>query len=75
MPKAASLLTVEPGRVDDVASRVRSVAGVKDVLAVTGRVDVVAFYEGSYEKIVETAGKVGSVPGVVTAETLFEVKW
>lgn len=75
MPKAASLLTVEPGRVDDVASKVRSVAGVKDVLAVTGRADVVAFYEGSYEKIVEIAGKVGTVPGVVTAETLFEVRW
>jgi len=61
--------------VDDVASKVRSVAGVKDVLTVTGRVDVVAFYEGSYEKIVEIAGKVGTVTGVVTAETLFEVKW
>jgi hypothetical protein len=75
MPKAASILTVEPGRVDDVASKVRSVAGVKDVLTVTGRVDVIAFYEGSYEKIVEIAGKVGTVPGVATAETLFEVKW
>jgi hypothetical protein len=75
MPKAASILTVEPGSVDDVASKVRSVAGVKDVLTVTGRVDVVAFYEGSYEKIVEIAGKVGTVLGVVTAETLFEVKW
>jgi uncharacterized protein with GYD domain len=75
MPKAASILTVEPGRVDDVASKVRSVAGVKDVLTVTGRADVVAFYEGSYEKIVEIAGKVGTVPGVVTGETLFEVKW
>jgi len=61
--------------VDDVASKVRSVAGVKDVLSVTGRVDVVAFFEGSYEKIVEIAGKVGTVPGVVTAETLFEVRW
>jgi hypothetical protein len=75
MPKAASILTVEPGKVDDVASKVRSVAGVKDVLTVTGRVDVVAFYEGSYENIVEIAGKVGTVLGVVTAETLFEVKW
>lgn len=75
MPKAASLLTAEPGRVDDVASRVRSVGGVKDVLPVTGRVDVVVFYEGTYEKIMEIAGKVGTVQGVATAETLVEVRW
>jgi len=75
MPKAASLLTVEPGRVDEVATRVRSIAGVKDTLAVTGRVDVVAFYQGTYEKIIETAGKVGTLPGVLTSETLIEVRW
>ena len=75
MPKATSLLTVEPGRVDDVASKVKSVAGVKDALAVTGRVDVVVFYEGTYDRVAEIAGKLGTLPGVVTAETLIEVRW
>jgi len=75
MPKAASLLTVEPGTVDNVVSKVKSVAGVKDALTVTGRVDVVAFYEGTYERVAEIAGRLGTLPGVVTAETLIEVRW
>jgi len=64
MHKATSLLAVGPGKLDEVAFKPKSVAGVKNFLSVTGRADVVAIYDGTYEKIVEMPGKVGTLLGV-----------
>ena len=72
MVKAAVLITATPGKVDDVAKAVRAL-DVKNVLAVTGRVDVVAFLTGSREEVAGKINKLFGVDGVETTETLWEV--
>ncbi|MFQ6077210.1 MAG: hypothetical protein ACE5Z5_13945 [Candidatus Bathyarchaeia archaeon] len=73
MVKAAVLVTAAPGRVDEVAEAVGGL-GVKDVLAVTGRVDVVVFLEGSRDEVAGKVKELFGVEGVETTETLWEVE-
>jgi len=71
--KAAVLVTASPGRVNDVAREVRELMA-KDVLTVTGRVDVVVLLEGSSSEITSKIKKMFQVEGVKTTETLWEVE-
>jgi uncharacterized protein with GYD domain len=70
--KAAVLITTTPGKVDDVAKTVGEL-GVEDVLAVTGRIDVVVFMEGSRGEVAGKIKELFGVEGVETTETLWEV--
>jgi len=71
--KAAVLVTASPGKVDDVAKKVGEL-GVKDVLTVAGRVDVVVFLEGSASEVTNKVRNMFEVEGVGTTETLWEVE-
>jgi len=71
--KAAVLVTASPGKVDDVAKKVGEL-GVKDVLTVAGRVDIVVFLEGSASEVTNKVRDMSEVEGVETTETLWEVE-
>jgi len=71
--KAAVLLTASPGKVDNVAEEVREL-GVKDVLVVAGRIDVVALLEGSTTQVTGKIKRMFGIEGVQTTETLWEVE-
>ena len=73
MPRAVTLITASPGKVDDVAAGVRVVRGVMDVLTVAGRADVAVVFEGSSEEIPKILGGIQKVRGVQTTETLVEL--
>lgn len=73
MVRVAVLITTALGKVDDVAKAIRGL-GVKDVLTVTGRVDVVVFLEGAREEVVGKVKDMFNVDGVETTETLWEVE-
>jgi len=73
MVKAAILVTAAPGKVDDVAGKVRALEHVTDVLTVAGRADVVALCEGTFEDISAVVRKMGEIDGVETTETLVEL--
>ncbi len=77
MVKAAILVTVAPGKVDDVAGKVRALEHITDVLTVAGRADVVVLCEGTFEDISAVARKVSEIDGVETTERLlsWSVKW
>jgi len=70
--RAAVLVTSSPGKVDDVAEEVREL-GVKDVLVVAGRVDVVVLLEGSMAEITGKIKAMFRIDDVRTTETLWEV--
>lgn len=71
--KASVLITTAPGKVDSVAKAIREL-GVKDVLTVTGRVDVVVFLEGARDEVTGRIKDLFDVEGVETTETLLEVE-
>jgi len=71
--KASVLITTAPGKVDDVAKAIREL-GVKDVLTVTGRVDVVVFLEGARDSITRRIKDLFDVEAVETTESLWEVE-
>lgn len=73
MVKAVVLVTTSPGMVDRVAEAVRGI-GVKDVLTVAGRVDVVVFLDGGRDDVSSRIRRIFRVEGVETTETLWEVE-
>lgn len=73
MVRAAVLITTSPKKMDDVAKGVDRI-GVKDVLVVTGRADVVALLEGTREEIAAKIRRIFGIKGVETTETLWEVE-
>jgi len=73
MPRAVTLITTSPGKVDDVATGVRAVKGVREVLTVAGRADVAVLFEGSFEEIPKILSGIQEVEGVQTTETLVEL--
>lgn len=73
MVKAITLITVAPGKLEEVEKRIKIVEGVKDSFTVTGRADIVVYFEGSYEEICRIVKELGGIEGVNTTETLIEV--
>jgi DNA-binding Lrp family transcriptional regulator len=73
MVKAAILITTAPGKVDDVADKIKRIKNITDILIVTGRVDIVALCEGKLEEISAIARKIGEIKEVETTETLIEL--
>lgn len=73
MVRAVVLVTTSPGMVDKVAEAIRGI-GVKDVLTVAGRVDVVVFIEGVRDDVSSKIRRIFKTEGVETTETLWEVE-
>jgi len=71
--KATVLVTASLGKVDAVARKVGEL-GVKEVLSVAGRVDVVVFLEGSREETLSKIKGLFEIEEVETTETLWEVE-
>lgn len=73
MVKVATLITTEPGKVDEVEGRVKALEGVDDAFTVTGRADIIALFAGTFEEISKIIGEIGKIEGVKTTETLVEL--
>lgn len=73
MVKAVILITTAPGKVDEVASKVKALEGVDEVLTVAGRADLVALVKGTLEDISRVVKEIGEIGGVETTETLVEL--
>jgi len=71
--KAADNMISEAKSVDEVVKAVNEL-GVRDVLSVTGRIDVVVFLEGSMEEILDKIKRLFEIEEIETTETLLEVK-
>jgi len=74
VPKAAILITTIPARVDEVASKIKKLKGVKELLITTGRVDIVVLTEGNIKDLSSLAKEIFKIEGVETTETLVEVE-
>ncbi|GBC74980.1 hypothetical protein HRbin06_00288 [archaeon HR06] len=74
MAKAAILITTIPAKVDEVASKIKKLKGVKELLITTGRVDIVVLTEGGIKDLSSLAREIFKIEGVETTETLVEVE-
>jgi hypothetical protein len=73
--KALCLITVKPGKVDDVVSILKKKRKiVKDTMIVTGRADVIAVLYGTIDEINNTVIDFKKIREIVTTETLIEVE-
>jgi len=76
MVKAYILMTVTPGRVDEVVEKARGLEGVLEAASVAGRVDVVVKVEAKDLKELKerVVGGLQKLPGVKKTETLIVVE-
>jgi len=74
--KAFVLLTVTPGKVDEVVGKARELPGVVEAYSVAGRVDVVVKVEAADLKELKerVVGGLQKLPGVKKTETLIVVE-
>jgi len=73
--RAAILVTVEPGTLDKVLSKVKGVKGITDAFSVAGRVDIAVVAEAADIKaLTGVVLRVNGVEGVSTTETLVEAQ-
>ena len=73
--KALCLITVKPGKVDDVVNILKKKRKiVKDTMIVTGRADVIAVLHGTIDEINNTVIDFKKIREIVTTETLIEVE-
>ena len=73
--RALCLISVKPGKVDAVVlvlKKKRKI--VKDVMVVTGRVDISAIMRGTLDEINQMVIDFKKIKEIVTTETLIEVE-
>jgi hypothetical protein len=73
--RALCLITVKPGKVDNVLKilqKIRKVA--KEVMVVTGRADVAVVLQGSIDEINNMVIDFKKIKEIVSTETLIEVE-
>jgi len=73
--RALCLITVKPGKVDnvvDILKKKRKI--IKDLMVVTGRADITAILNGSIEEINQSVIDLKKIKEIVTTETLIEVE-
>ncbi|MFB5605698.1 MAG: hypothetical protein ACE5R5_06485 [Nitrosarchaeum sp.] len=73
--KALCLITVKPGKVDqviDILKKKRKI--VKNVMIVTGRADIAAVLYGNIDEINNIVIDFKKIKEIVTTETLIEVE-
>lgn len=73
--RALCLITVKPGKVDNVLKILQKIRKVvKEVMVVTGRADVAVVLQGSIDEINNMVIDFKKVKEIVSTETLIEVE-
>jgi len=73
MLNACVLIKVVPVKADAILKAINGMPEVKKVYFVYGRFDIVAFLEAvDYKNVREISGKINSIDGVRSTETLVE---
>lgn len=73
--RALCLITVKPGKVDNVIKILRKVRKtVKDIMIVTGRADIIVVLQGTIDEINNTVIDFKKIKEIVSTETLIEVE-
>lgn len=73
--RALCLITVKPGKVDNVVQILKKKRKVvKDVMVVTGRADISVILQGNIEEINNMVINFKKIKEIVTTETLIEVE-
>ena len=75
MMRALCLITVKPGKVDNVLQTLRKVRKVvREIMVVTGRADVAVVLQGTMDEINNVVIDFKKIREIVTTETLIEVE-
>jgi hypothetical protein len=73
--RALCLITVKPGKVDNVVQILKKKRKIiKDVMVVTGRADISAILTGNIDEINQAVIDLKKIKEIVTTETLIEVE-
>lgn len=73
MVKACILIKAVPTKVEKITEALKEIKGTRKVFYVYGRVDLVVFMEATNNKqVADITGKVNSIEGVRSTETLIE---
>lgn len=73
--RALCLITVKPGKVDNVVEILKKKRKIiKDVMVVTGRADITTILNGSIDEINQSVIDLKKIKEIVTTETLIEVE-
>ena len=73
--RALCLITVKPGKVDNVVQILKKKRKiVKDVMVVTGRADISVILQGNIDEINNMVIDFKKIKEIVTTETLIEVE-
>jgi len=75
MMRALCLITVKPGKVDNVVQTLKKVRKtVREIMVVTGRADIAVVLQGTIDEINNIVIDFKKVREIVTTETLIEVE-
>jgi predicted transcriptional regulator len=73
--RALCLITVKPGKVDNVITILRKVRKtVKEIMVVTGRADIIVVLQGTIDEINNTVIDFKKIKEISSTETLIEVE-
>ncbi|HKU32895.1 MAG TPA: hypothetical protein VJR22_03510 [Candidatus Nitrosotalea sp.] len=73
--RALCLITVKPGKVDNVVTILRKVRKtIKEIMVVTGRADIIVVLQGTIDEINNTVIDFKKIKEIVSTETLIEVE-
>lgn len=73
--RALCLITVKPGKVDNVVTILHKVRKtVKEIMVVTGRADIIVVLQGTIDEINNTVIDFKKIKEIVSTETLIEVE-
>lgn len=73
--RALCLITVKPGKVDNVVETLKKVRKtVREIMVVTGRADIAVVLQGTIDEINNIVIDFKKIREIVTTETLIEVE-
>lgn len=73
--RALCLITVKPGKVDNVVQTLKKVRKtVREIMVVTGRTDIAVVLQGTIDEINNIVIDFKKIREIVTTETLIEVE-
>ncbi|HJT10359.1 MAG TPA: hypothetical protein VJ771_06195 [Candidatus Nitrosotalea sp.] len=73
--RALCLITVKPGKVDNVVTILRKVRKtIKEIMVVTGRADIIVVLQGTIDEINNTVIDFKKIKEIGSTETLIEVE-
>ena len=73
--RALCLITVKPGKVDNVITILRKVRKtIKEIMVVTGRADIIVVLQGTIDEINNTVIDFKKIKEIGSTETLIEVE-